>query len=87
MSDREPENTPAQDLHRILFQAMQDHSVDDCLHVLSTSVAQIIVACAPDAERQARWIAQFEQSTRDALRQLRTAIAAARATKGGRADG
>lgn len=58
MSDREPKNTPAQDLHRILCQAMKGYGVEDRMNALAACAAEIIAAHAPEHER-VKWQRMF----------------------------
>jgi hypothetical protein len=83
MSDKEPGNTPAQDLHRAIFAVVQGYSVDERLTALCAIIAEN-VAIQPAHERP-RMLRKIEETTRmftrsieDALSNAATATAEAR---------
>lgn len=80
MSDREPDNTPAQDLHRILFQAMRGFSVDDRLNALAACAAEIIVANAPALAR-VKWQRLFADEVRRMVNRIAAAFDAMRVAR------
>ncbi len=75
MSDREPGNTPAQDMHRAIFAAIKGMPPDEALAALGMSVAEVIVAHVPEAQRP-RELRRFDEAVRGLTRQLGEIMAA-----------